>query len=445
MEDTICAISTAVGVGGISIIRVSGNDSIKLVNSIFKGKDLTKVESNTINYGHIVYNNEIIDEVLVSIMRAPKTYTKENIVEINSHGGIAVTNKILEILLLIGCREAEPGEFTKRAFLNGRIDLIKAESVIDVINAETENARSLSVNNLTGKLSSIIREVKKELLTLEANIEVNIDYPEYEDIEDITNEKAIIALEKITEKFDELIKESKTGKIIKNGLDVAIIGAPNVGKSSILNALLEENKAIVTDIEGTTRDIVEGRIVLNGIMINFIDTAGIRETKDIVEKIGVDKSIEKLNDADLVILVLDGSRKLKEEEKELLEKVKTKNHIIFINKNDLNKKLNIEGITGNAKETNGLDDLKKAIIKEIESNTNINKDMTYISNARQLSLIKKADNSLKKALQGLKDNIPVDVITIDIESAKNNLGEILGENYKEDLLDELFSRFCIGK
>ena len=445
MEDTICAISTAVGVGGISIIRVSGNDSIKLVNSIFKGKDLTKVDSNTINYGHIVYNNEIIDEVLVSIMRAPKTYTKENIVEINSHGGIAVTNKILEILLLIGCREAEPGEFTKRAFLNGRIDLIKAESVIDVINAETENARSLSVNNLTGKLSSIIREVKKELLALEANIEVNIDYPEYEDIEDITNEKAIRALEKITEKFDELIKESKTGKIIKNGLDVAIIGAPNVGKSSILNALLEENKAIVTDIEGTTRDIVEGRIVLNGIMINFIDTAGIRETKDIVEKIGVDKSLEKLNDADLVILVLDGSRKLKEEEKELLEKVKTKNHIIFINKNDLNKKLNIEGITGNAKETNGLDDLKKAIIKEIESNTNINKDMTYISNARQLSLIKKADNSLKKALQGLKDNIPVDVITIDIESAKNNLGEILGENYKEDLLDELFSRFCIGK
>lgn len=445
MEDTICAISTAVGVGGISIIRVSGTNSIKLVNSIFKGKDLTKVDTNTINYGHIIYNDEIIDEVLISIMRAPKTYTKEDIVEINSHGGIAVTNKILEILLTIGCREAEPGEFTKRAFLNGRIDLIEAESVIDVINAETENARSLSVNNLTGKLSNIIKEVKQELLSLEANIEVNIDYPEYEDIEDITNEKAIIALKKITDKFDKLIEESKSGKIIKNGLDVAIIGAPNVGKSSILNALLEENKAIVTDIEGTTRDIVEGRIILNGIMINFIDTAGIRETKDIVEKIGVDKSLEKLDEADLVILVLDGSRPLKEEEKELLNKVKTKNHIIFINKNDLNKKINIEGISGNAKETNGLDDLKKAIIKELELNTNINKDMTYISNARQLSLIKKADNSLKKALKGLKDNIPVDVITIDIESAKNNLGEILGENYKDDLLDELFSRFCIGK
>ena len=445
MEDTICAISTAVGVGGISIIRVSGNNSIKLVNSIFKGKDLTKVDTNTINYGHIIYNDEIIDEVLISIMRAPKTYTKEDIVEINSHGGIAVTNKILEILLTIGCREAEPGEFTKRAFLNGRIDLVEAESVIDVINAETENARSLSVNNLTGKLSNIIKEVKQELLSLEANIEVNIDYPEYEDIEDITNEKAIIALKKITDKFDKLIEESKSGKIIKNGLDVAIIGAPNVGKSSILNALLEENKAIVTDIEGTTRDIVEGRIILNGIMINFIDTAGIRETKDVVEKIGVDKSLEKLDEADLVILVLDGSRPLKEEEKELLNKVKTKNHIIFINKNDLNKKINIEGISGNAKETNGLDDLKKAIIKELELNTNINKDMTYISNARQLSLIKKADNSLKKALKGLQDNIPVDVITIDIESAKNNLGEILGENYKDDLLDELFSRFCIGK
>ena len=445
MEDTICAISTASGVGGISIIRVSGKDSIKIVNSIFKGKDLEKVDSHTINYGFILYEEKIIDEVLVSVMRAPKTYTMEDVVEINLHGGIAVTNKVLEILLTIGCREAEPGEFTKRAFLNGRIDLVKAESVSDLIDAETENARELSVNNLTGKLSDIIREVKQELLALEANIEVNIDYPEYEDIEDITNEKAIIALEKITDKFDKLIEESKSGKIIKNGLNVAIIGAPNVGKSSILNALLEENKAIVTDIEGTTRDIVEGRIILNGIMINFIDTAGIRETKDVVEKIGVDKSFEKLNEADLVILVLDGSRPLKEEEKELLDKVKTKNHIIFINKSDLNKKINIEGISGNTKETNGLDDLKKAIINVLESNTRINKDMTYISNARQLSLIKKADNSLKKALNGLKENIPVDVVTIDIESAKNNLGEILGENYKDDLLDELFSRFCIGK
>ena len=445
MEDTICAISTASGVGGISIIRVSGKDSIKIVNSIFKGKDLEKVDSHTINYGFILYEEKIIDEVLISVMRAPKTYTMEDVVEINLHGGIAVTNKVLEILLTIGCREAEPGEFTKRAFLNGRIDLVKAESVSDLIDAETENARELSVNNLTGKLSDIIREVKQELLALEANIEVKIDYPEYEDIEDITNEKAIIALEKITDKFDKLIEESKSGKIIKNGLNVAIIGAPNVGKSSILNALLEENKAIVTDIEGTTRDIVEGRIILNGIMINFIDTAGIRETKDVVEKIGVDKSFEKLNEADLVILVLDGSRPLKEEEKELLDKVKTKNHIIFINKSDLNKKINIEGISGNTKETNGLDDLKKAIIKVLESNTRINKDMTYISNARQLSLIKKADNSLKKALKGLKENIPVDVVTIDIESAKNIFGEILGENYKDDLLDELFSRFCIGK
>ncbi len=445
MEDTICAISTASGVGGISIIRVSGKDSIKIVNSIFKGKDLEKVDSHTINYGFILYEEKIIDEVLISVMRAPKTYTMEDVVEINLHGGIAVTNKVLEILLTIGCREAEPGEFTKRAFLNGRIDLVKAESVSDLIDAETENARELSVNNLTGKLSDIIREVKQELLALEANIEVNIDYPEYEDIEDITNEKAIIALEKITDKFDKLIEESKSGKIIKNGLNVAIIGAPNVGKSSILNALLEENKAIVTDIEGTTRDIVEGRIILNGIMINFIDTAGIRKTKDVVEKIGVDKSFEKLNEADLVILVLDGSRPLKEEEKELLDKVKTKNHIIFINKSDLNKKINIEGISGNTKETNGLDDLKKAIINVLESNTRVNKDMTYISNARQLSLIKKADNSLKKALNGLKENIPVDVVTIDIESAKNNLGEILGENYKDDLLDELFSRFCIGK
>ena len=292
MNDTIAAISTALGVGAISIIRVSGDDSINIVNKIFKGKDLTKVKSHTINYGYIIDNREIIDEVLVSVMKSPKTFTKEDIVEINCHGGVATTNRVLELLLTNGARLAEPGEFTKRAFLNGRIDLINAEGVMDLINAKTEKNRQISINKLNGKASNLVKELREKLIKIISNIEVNIDYPEYEDIEVLTNEKILPEIITFKNDLEKIIKDSEDGKIINEGINVGIIGKPNVGKSSLLNALLEEEKAIVTDIEGTTRDIVEGKINLGGLILNIIDTAGIRETDNLVEKIGVEKSME---------------------------------------------------------------------------------------------------------------------------------------------------------
>ena len=450
MDDTICAISTALGVGGISIIRVSGNDAIKIVNSIFKGKDLTKVDSHTINYGHIIYNEKIIDEVLVTVMRSPKTYTMEDVIEINLHGGIATTNKVLEILLSNGCRLAEPGEFTKRAFLNGRIDLVEAEAVSDIINAETENARQLSINQVSGNLSSIIKGIRQQLLDLEANIEVNIDYPEYEDIEEVTNKKVLDVLESVDKEFTKLIEESKTGSIIKNGINVSLIGKPNAGKSSILNAILEEEKAIVTDIEGTTRDLVEGKMRLGGIMLNFIDTAGIRKTDNLVEKIGVDKSLDTISTSDLVILVLTNDKKISKDELDLLEKIKDKNHIVFVNKNDLNSDIDtsILGenvVFGNTINSNGLDDLKKKIIDMFNIGEIENKDFTYISNARQLSLIKLAKDSIDSAIKEVKNNDPVDLVEIDIKNARNYLGEITGDVYTDELLDQLFAKFCLGK
>ena len=449
MEDTICAISTALGVGGISIIRLSGSDAIDIVNKLFKGKDLSKVQTHTINYGHIVYNDELIDEVLVSVMRAPHTYTMEDVVEVNLHGGIATTNRVLQIFLESGCRLAEPGEFTKRAFLNGRIDLVEAEAVSDVINADNENARSLSVNQLSGKLSEIIKNIRGKLIDVEANIEVNIDYPEYEDIEDMTVDKVASTLEEVSSLMKKLIDESKTGKIIKDGINVALIGKPNVGKSSILNALLEEEKAIVTDIEGTTRDIVEGKMILNGNAINFIDTAGIRETDNVVEKIGVDKSLKQLDSADLVILVLNNNEKLSKEESDILEKLKNKNYIVFINKNDLESKIVLQGevdvVYGNTIKENGLDALKNKISEIFALNEIPKKDFTYISNARQLSLMKLAKDSIDSAIIATKEDVPVDLIEIDITNARNYLGEIIGETYSDELIDELFSRFCLGK
>ena len=449
MEDTICAISTALGVGGISIIRLSGSYAIDIVNKLFKGKDLSKVQTHTINYGHIVYNDELIDEVLVSVMRAPHTYTMEDVVEVNLHGGIATTNRVLQIFLESGCRLAEPGEFTKRAFLNGRIDLVEAEAVSDVINADNENARSLSVNQLSGKLSEIIKNIRGKLIDVEANIEVNIDYPEYEDIEDMTVDKVASTLEEVSSLMKKLIDESKTGKIIKDGINVALIGKPNVGKSSILNALLEEEKAIVTDIEGTTRDIVEGKMILNGNAINFIDTAGIRETDNVVEKIGVDKSLKQLDSADLVILVLNNNEKLSKEESDILEKLKDKNYIVFINKNDLESKLFLQNednvVYGNTIKDNGLDALKNKISEIFALNEIPKKDFTYISNARQLSLMKLAKDSIDSAIIATKEDVPVDLIEIDITNARNYLGEIIGETYSDELIDELFSRFCLGK
>lgn len=448
MNDTICAISTAMGVGGISIIRVSGDEAIEIVSKIFKGKDLLRVESHTINYGHIVFENEVIDEVLVSVMRAPKTYTVEDVVEIDLHGGIATTNRVLEILLLCGARLAEPGEFTKRAFLNGRIDLIEAEAVGELIVAENENARTLSVNHLMGELSLIVRNLKERIISLEAAIEVNIDYPEYEDIEDMTNEKVLNELESIATDVKEMIRNSQTGKIVQNGLNVALIGKPNVGKSSILNRLLEEDKAIVTDVAGTTRDIVEGKMIMNGFTINFIDTAGIRKTDDLVEKIGVDKSLEQIERADLIIMVLNNAEKIEKEEKDLLKKIGNRPHIVFINKNDLPNGLTekfTEAVYGNTISKDGLDSLKEKMMEIFSLNAVAKKDFTYMSNARQLAIVKKVDKSIDEAIESLKRNMPVDIVASDLADARKGLAEILGEVYDEELIDTLFARFCLGK
>jgi len=330
MEDTIAAISTAPGVGAISIIRVSGNDSISIVNKIFKGKDLEKVNTHTIHYGNIVDNEKIIDEVLVSIMKSPKTFTKEDIVEINCHGSISTTKKILELLLIKGARLAEPGEFTKRAFLNGRIDLTQAEGIMDLISSKTEKTRDLAINQLSGNISSLIQKIRKKLVDILATIEVNIDYPEYEENIEMTNEMLKPKINEIKLDMANLLKNSENGKYVKTGITTSIIGRPNVGKSSLLNALLEEEKAIVTDIEGTTRDIVEGSIILDGYMLNIIDTAGIRDTSDVVESIGVEKSLSLIDKSDLVLFMLNNNQNLNEEDLKILNKLNDKKYIIII-------------------------------------------------------------------------------------------------------------------
>ncbi len=448
MNDTIVAISTSLGVGAISIIRLSGKDSIEIVNSCFKGKDLRKVDTHTINYGYIIYNNEIIDEVLVSVMRAPKTYTTEDIVEINCHGGITSTNKILEIMQLEGCRLAEPGEFTKRAFLNGRIDLLESESIMDMINSKSEEARKLSMNGITGHISNKIESFREKLKKVLSQIEVNIDYPEYYDIEVITEEKIKNIIKKLKEKLIDLVKDSENGITIKNGIKTVIVGRPNVGKSSILNKLLKEEKAIVTDIEGTTRDTVEGEILLDGILLNIIDTAGIRKTEDKVEKIGVEKSLSKIEEADLVILVINGSEELTETDKELLEETKDKTRIIVINKNDLKNKVNLNN--NNIVYTNTLtDEGILTLVEKIKELFNLEqiktKDYTYLSNTRQITLAKQALKNLLDAEKGIEENLPVDMVEIDLKNCFENLGEIIGKNYSNEIIDNLFKNFCVGK
>lgn len=450
MNDTICAISTALGVGAISIIRVSGDDAIDIVNKIFD-KDLTKKESHTINYGHIVYKGEIIDEVMVSIMKSPKTFTKENIVEINSHGGVAVTNKVLEILLLEGARLAEPGEFTKRAFLNGRIDLVEAESIMDLIESKTETSRKLAISGMEGKVSKLVKDIIDNLVKVNANIEVNIDYPEYEDIEIVTKEKIEEMSKYINKELTKLLNESENGKLIKDGINTLILGRPNVGKSSILNKLIEEDKAIVTSVAGTTRDIVEGQIRVNGILLNIIDTAGVRETEDIVEKIGVEKSLSLVNDADLIILVFSNNEKLTDEDKKLLEYTKEKKRIIVINKIDLENNLDISNLKNerivkiSALKDSGIENLKNEIndmfnLEEINLG-----DFTYLSNSRQISLVKKAVEISKNLEDALNNDVPIDLLEIDIKEICEILGEIIGESYDDKLIDTLFSNFCLGK
>lgn len=451
MNDTIVAISTALGVGAISIVRLSGNEAIEIVNNCFKGKDLTNVESHTINYGHIIDNDEVIDEVLVSIMKAPKTYTTEDVVEINCHGGIISTKRILETMLTHGARLAEPGEFTKRAFLNGRIDLVKSEAVMDIIDSKSEEANKLALSQLTGTTSNMIKKFRDKLKQLLASIEVNIDYPEYYDIEVVTKEKIATELQVMKEDLKKVINESKNSTLIKEGIKTVIIGRPNVGKSSILNKLLEQEKAIVTDIAGTTRDIVEGEIYLDGILLNIIDTAGIRSTEDIVEKLGVEKSLSMIDDADLVIVVLNNNESLTKEDEEILEKTKDKERIIVINKNDLEKKININSkelkniVYTNTNSTEGIKALKEKIIELFQLENIKSKDYTYLTNARQISLAKKAYQSLHDAEEGLKNDLPIDMIEIDLKETFDLLGEIIGETYSEEILDHLFANFCVGK
>ena len=449
MNDTIAAISTTMGVGAISIIRVSGNESIEIVNKIFKGKNLNEVDSHTINYGHIIDNESIVDEVLVSIMRAPRTFTREDVVEINTHGGIAITNKVLELLLLNGCRLAEPGEFTKRAFLNGRIDLIEAEGVMDLINSKTEKSRKLAINQVNGEVSNLIKNLRQQVIEILANIEVNIDYPEYEDIEEMTNSMILSNIDNIESKIKNILKHSEDSRIIKDGIKTIIIGSPNVGKSSILNRLLNEEKAIVTDIAGTTRDIVEGSVQIDGIILNMIDTAGIRETEDIVESIGVKKSLDLIKEADLILYVLNNNEKLTTEEKEILDRIKDKNNIIIVNKIDLENKLDLSLVPSyiemSIKDDIGINELRNKIkemfnLEQIEQN-----DYTYLSSARSISLLKKSLESLAEVRSGIKNNMPVDMVEIDLKKMWSTLGEIIGETYTDELIDQLFSQFCLGK
>ena len=451
MNDTICAISTSLGIGAISIIRLSGSDAIKIANELFDGENLLAAKSHTIHYGHIVDKDEVIDEVLVSIMKSPKTFTREDVVEINCHGGIATTNKVLELLLLHGARLAEPGEFTKRAFLNGRIDLMEAEAVMDLINGKTEEARRVAINQLQGSGSKLISSLRDDLVKIISNIEVNIDYPEYNDIYEVTLKDIKEKIDYFKENLTNIIQEYENGRILSHGIKTVIIGRPNVGKSSILNKLLDTNKAIVTDIPGTTRDIVEGSVSLNGIELNIIDTAGIRETDDKVEKIGVERSLAKIDEADLVLVVLNNNEELNDDDLEILEKTKDKTSIIVINKNDLENKIDLskldnrEIIYTNTIDLKGIESLKNKIISMFNLEKIKKKDYNYITNIRQITKIKECLNRINDISMSLENNIPLDMIEIDLRDIWNILGEIIGESYTEELLDELFSKFCVGK
>ncbi|MCI8346387.1 MAG: tRNA uridine-5-carboxymethylaminomethyl(34) synthesis GTPase MnmE [Bacilli bacterium] len=451
MDDNIVAIATSLGVGAISIIRLSGKEVIKITNSIFKGKNLERVNSHTINYGYIVDQEEVIDEVLVSVMKAPKTYTKEDIIEINCHGGIATTNRILELILTKDVRLAEPGEFTKRAFLNGRIDLTESEAVMDLLESKTESARHLAISNIQGKTHEMVEDFRNRLKDLLSSIEVNIDYPEYHDIEIITVDKIKGQVKQMKQELEIIIKESKNTKVLKEGIYTLIIGRPNVGKSSLLNQFLEEEKAIVTNIPGTTRDMIEGQVILNGISLNMIDTAGVRKTTDQVEKIGVEKSLSLIKQADLVIVVLNGSEALTKEDQYILEKTKEKNTIVVINKNDLEQKLKTEKlndftlVSTNTNHIKGIQPLKDKIIELFELDKISSKDYIYFSNIRQISKAKEAHQKLIEVEEGIENKLPIDMIEIDLKACFDFLGEIIGKTYSDEIIDHLFEKFCVGK
>ena len=455
--DTIAAISTPPGEGAISIVRMSGEEAVSIAQKVFSGKDLTQAKSHTINYGHIVdpKTHEEIDEVMVSLMLAPKTFTREDVVEINCHGGIVATNRILQLLLVNGARLAEPGEFTKRAFLHGRIDLTQAESVMDLIRAKTDRSMKIALNQLDGNLSHLIDSLRKDILDVLAQVEVNIDYPEYDDVEEMTTkllkEKAI----EIKQRIEQLLKTASQGKIMREGLATALVGRPNVGKSSLLNHLLHEDKAIVTDVAGTTRDVIEEYVNVSGVPLKLIDTAGIRETDDKVEKIGVERSKKAIEQSDLVLLVLNAAESLTKEDLELIRLTNDKKRIIILNKTDLEEKLDrneLAEISENAPvyatsilKNEGVEALEEAISKLFFNGIENSQSTVMVTNARHVALLKKAQNSLDSVLEGISSGMPVDLVQIDMTEAWNLLGEITGESYEDELLDQLFSQFCLGK
>lgn len=442
-DDIIVAIATSRLEAAISIIRLSGKDCIAFVQEIFTGKILNK-ESHTITYGYIKDGNEKIDEVLVNIYIGKRTFTGEEMVEINCHGGVFITQKVLNLCLKKGARMAEHGEFSKRAFLNGRIDLSQAEAISDLISAKNDYASSLALKGIQGNISNFIEDLREDLIQIITQIEVNIDYPEYDDVEELTAQSLLPKSISLQEKMNHILESSKNVHLLKDGISTVIIGKPNVGKSSLLNALLNEDKAIVTDIAGTTRDIVEGTIRIDQLILNMIDTAGIRETNDVVENIGVNKSKELIHKADLVLLVIDGSSPLSKEDYELLELSQDTNRIIVLNKKDQGYHLELDGISISAKD-NDIEPLIQKIKEMFELGKITSGQEDILANARQIQLLEKANLALNNAIEAMKDQIPTDLIVTDLYEAWENLKEILGERAKEDLLDELFKRFCIGK
>ncbi|MEH7401912.1 tRNA uridine-5-carboxymethylaminomethyl(34) synthesis GTPase MnmE [Gottfriedia acidiceleris] len=455
--DTITAISTPKGEGAIAIVRLSGDEAVQIANKLFKEKDLNIVDSHTIHYGHLVdpSSGNTVEEVMVSILRAPKTFTREDVVEINCHGGIFSVNKVLELVLSQGARLAEPGEFTKRAFLNGRIDLSQAEAVMDLIRSKTDRAMAIAMNQVEGRLSKLVNSLRQTLLEILAHIEVNIDYPEYDDVEEMTNTVLIEKAKTVRVEIQKLLETSKQGKILREGLSTVIIGRPNVGKSSLLNTLVQESKAIVTDIPGTTRDVIEEYVNVKGVPLRLIDTAGIRETKDVVEAIGVERSKKVLNLADLVLFVLNNNEQLSEEDRKLFAEMSGKDVIVIINKTDLSQKLDlneVKALVGNAtivttslKEEKGIDDLEKAIANLYFEGQIEAQDLTYLSNARHIALLKQSEHTINDAIEAMKNGMPIDLVQIDLTRAWELLGEIVGDTVQESLINQLFSQFCLGK
>ena len=457
--DTIAAISTAPGEGAIGIVRISGDLAISIASSIYQcgTKQLEEQKTHTIHYGHIVdpKSGEVYDEVMVSVLRAPKTFTREDIVEINCHGGIVAINRVLQLVLRMGARLAEPGEFTKRAFLNGRIDLSQAEAVMDLIRAKTDKSMQLAMRQLDGQLSHLIQNLRQEILNTLAQVEVNIDYPEYDDVEEMTLQLLREKTQQVLQGIRALLNTASQGKILRDGLKTAIVGRPNVGKSSLLNVLLREEKAIVTDIAGTTRDTIEEYVNVRGVPLQLIDTAGIRETDDVVEKIGVERSRKALKEADFVLLLLNQSETLQEEDVRLLETTKGMKRIILFNKTDLPSKLSTEDIAPYANEEEivttsmlnkeGINQLEEKIAGYFFQGQMNERDATYLSNTRHIALLEKAEQALVEVQNGIEMEMPVDLIQIDFTRAWDLLGEITGDSVQDELLTQLFSQFCLGK